>query len=78
MATCSFSKTIDIAEYLLEKGANVNASAKDRVTLLYLAASNGNLELVELLLNKGANIHARNTANYTPFYAACGSNLEVS
>src|SRR2546423_1616306 len=47
---------IDIAKYLLEKGADVNAVKTDGVTALHMAARNGNIEMMLLLLQGGATI----------------------
>ena len=45
----------EAASYLLQKGANVNAtSTTQHCSALHLAAGNGNRSLVELLLDHGA------------------------
>lgn len=44
----------EVASYLIEKGANVNAKDGFGMTSLMWASYNGNVELVKLLLEKGA------------------------
>ncbi len=56
----------DIAELLLEHGADVNAREENLWTALHLASFNGRLEVVEILLDRGADIHARNIDGRTP------------
>lgn len=57
MAACSCPSTcadpkdsFEIAKYLFEKGANVNAITRKRINALMFAASSGNLEIVKFLL----------------------------
>jgi ankyrin repeat protein len=57
---------IDIAKYLLEKGADVNAVKTDGVTALHMAARNGNIEMMMLLLQWGATINAVDAKGWTP------------
>jgi ankyrin repeat protein len=57
---------IDIAKYLLEKEADVNAVKTDGVTALHMAARNGNIEMMMLLLQWGATINAVDAKGWTP------------
>ncbi len=57
---------IDLARYLLEKGADVNAVKTDGVTALHIAARNGNSEMIRLLLQGGATINAVDARGWTP------------
>jgi len=61
MAVCSTSSQVDnqqglrdCAALLLERGENVNASQRQRITALMLASKYGRIGLVYLLLEKGA------------------------
>lgn len=55
----------DIAEILINAGADINSISIDGFTPLYLAARNGNLDIVKLLISKGA-IHIGCTDNDYP------------
>jgi ankyrin repeat protein len=56
----------DLATYLLDKGANVNAATKDGITALHMAAQNGNLDIMKLLLERGAKIDVVDSKGWTP------------
>ena len=51
-----------IADYLIRRGANVNADAGGGWTPLHLAAQRGHLETVKQLVAHGANVRARTSA----------------
>jgi ankyrin repeat protein len=57
---------MDVAKYLLEEGADVNAVKTDGVTPLHMAARNGNTEMTKLLLERGAKIDAIDAKGWTP------------
>ena len=68
----------DIAELLLNKGADVNAKTKTGMTPLMLATFGGNPFMVELLLNKGADISASDSKTNTAIsLAACRGHKEA-
>ncbi|HTY89458.1 MAG TPA: ankyrin repeat domain-containing protein, partial [Candidatus Acidoferrum sp.] len=56
----------NIAEALLQGGANVNATNEFGWTALHLAVSSGNQKLVELLLAHKADVNVRNNQGKTP------------
>ena len=58
-------------EYLLVKGANINAMNRYRWTPLHCAVKECSLPIVELLISKGANIEVRNNLNNQPIHIAC-------
>ena len=59
----------EVVVWLVENGADVNATCYNRFTPLHLAASFGNLEILKYLIEKRANIEA--PSNYgTPIQAA--------
>jgi ankyrin repeat protein/beta-lactamase regulating signal transducer with metallopeptidase domain len=60
----TFTAQRDIAEFLIAKGANVNAGA------LHYAAVHGHRELAELLLSKGAEVNAKGNGGRTPLHNA--------
>lgn len=55
----------DIAQLLIDRGADVNASHQDQYTALHAAAATGQVELAKLLLDRGADINARTAAGKT-------------
>jgi ankyrin repeat protein len=57
---------LDVAKYLLDKGADVNAVTTDGLTPLHMAAQNGNIEMTKLLLHRGAKINAPDAKGWTP------------
>ena len=59
-----------ISEYLIEKGADVNAKDGFQMTCLIWAASNGNIEMVKLLLKKGADKNAKTPEGMTALISA--------
>ena len=63
---------IDIASYLIERGADINLKDKDKASPLHNAAYLGNLEIVDLLLKKGAtSLNEGNFRGQTPLHFAC-------
>ena len=60
----------DVADYLLAKGANVNAKTSTGITPLHEAAQNGNKEITELLLGHTANVNALDNEGWTPMARA--------
>jgi len=57
---------LDIAKYLIEKGAMVNEWAQGKYRALHYAAIRGNYNIVELLLQKKANVNAKTMFGETP------------
>jgi len=60
----------DIAQELLERGADVNAKSKTGVTALMIAAAHNNPPMIGLLINAGADINAKNDQGKTAQDAA--------
>ncbi len=56
----------EIAQFLIEKGAEVNAKSRDGSTPLHSAAFLGHTEIAELLIQKGAEINPENYRGETP------------
>lgn len=57
-------------EFLVKKGADVNATTADQWTPLHLAAQNGRDQNVEALLKMGAYVNATDSIGQTPLYIA--------
>ena len=62
----------EAAKFLIEKGANVNASSNDGATALHGAAFFCRTETVKLLLSRGADVNAKNSREETPLDAVAG------
>ncbi|KAI0277642.1 ankyrin repeat-containing domain protein, partial [Russula aff. rugulosa BPL654] len=61
-----------VARLLLDHGADVNASDKNRFTPLHNAALYGKVEVVRVLLEHGADVGAETMAGETAFQLAHG------
>jgi len=64
----------DVALFLIERGADVNATDSGRYSPLHIAAENGNLRVVEALLARGADTHAVDSEDKTPLSRAAARN----
>ena len=68
----------DIAEFLLSRGAKVDAVDSGNETALHYAAFRGRDEIVKLLLAKGADPNARSKSLWTPLMsAACEGHANI-
>jgi len=63
-----------VVEFLLDKGAEVNARTVHGATALYHACYNGYLETARLLFDHGAILEAKNENNDTSLHCACCNN----
>jgi ankyrin repeat protein len=66
----SSTRPIEIAEMLVQRGANVNARDKDGMTALMIAASHDNAPAIGLLLQSGADAGAKNNRGQTALNVA--------
>jgi ankyrin repeat protein len=60
----------DIAELLIQSGADVNIRNLSEDTPLHTACYKGELDVVKLLIEHGADVNARNVKGQTPLYTA--------
>jgi len=51
---------LDIVEFLVNHGADINEKNNKNESSLHLSAQNGHLNLVEFLINHGADINQKN------------------
>lgn len=61
---------VEIAELLLQNGANVNQVDVSGLAALHHDASIGDTEVIKLLLRHGADIPQKDRKNYFPFFYA--------
>src|SRR6266702_2937545 len=69
----------DVAQWLLNIGADANAQRDDHTTPLHLAAANGHLEIIRTLLVHGVDVNAAATRdNRTPLHEASkGGHVDI-
>jgi len=60
----------NVAQLLLDRGADINARANNRWTPLHNAVDSGCIEVVRVLLEHGANVGAEDEQGRTPFTLA--------
>ena len=69
--TAAGFNSVDVLEYLISQGANVNAQGSCGCTPLHTASFyNPNVEILRYLVSQGADINATNKFNQTPLYQA--------
>jgi len=69
---------LEIARFLIEKGANVNFANRDGETSLHQAIGREQVELVKLLLEKGARTNTADVRKFMPLHkAAAAGNVEI-
>ncbi|GAP83599.2 putative NACHT and Ankyrin domain protein [Rosellinia necatrix] len=69
----------EVAQLLLDKGADTESKDKDGQTPLFWAARNGHKEVAQLLFDKGADIESKDKNGQTPlFWAARNGHKEVA
>jgi ankyrin repeat protein len=57
---------VEITEFLLSKGADVNVGTNDNSTPLHEVSKAGHLKLVELLIAEGSVINTKDNQDQTP------------
>jgi ankyrin repeat protein len=62
---------LEIAQYLLENGADIEARSYEGNTPLLFAAWEGQLEMIQFLIKKGADINSTNDMNWNALMQAC-------
>lgn len=67
---------MELAEYLIDKGADINRQDSIGRTFLHKAAEDGNLAAVKFLVEKGARLDVLDEWNHTPLHVA--ANIKVN
>ena len=75
----SWAGYADIARFLVQKGADVNATADGQWTALHWAAMKGHDDVVGILLQEGVRVNAKAEDGSTPLHwAARGGHFEIA
>ena len=67
------AQTKEIAELLINEGANINANGPSKSSPLSSAASDGNKEVAEFLIRQGANVNSIDILGATPLHEAASA-----
>ena len=59
---------VDIAQMLIDRGAEVSAQTKNGSTALHLASENGHVDLARMLIERGADVSAQKTNGWTALH----------
>jgi ankyrin repeat protein len=71
-------KHVEIATFLVKKGANLDKADKEGNTPLHIAAGYGHQALVSLLVNKGAQLQLLNDQRQTPLHLSAISGCKTA
>lgn len=66
----SYKGHTDVVEFLLQKGAQVNAQANCQASAMHYASECGHLEICSMLIDYGADVNIKNEYGMTPFIQA--------
>ena len=72
---CCIDNTVELAQILLEYGADLNARDIEGWTPLHAASATGNLLMINLLLDEGASLTAINLDDKMPVDVAADSDI---
>jgi ankyrin repeat protein len=75
----AYNNQVEVLNYLITKGADLNAVSNSGSTPMHGAAFYGHAEAARALIENGAEIDTKNNGGYTPFLSACaGGKLNVA
>ena len=72
---CCIDNTVELAEIILEHGAELNARDIEGWSPLHAASATGNLAMINLLLDEGASLVAINHDDKMPVDVACDGDI---
>jgi len=67
----------EVAEFLLNEGANINALERRKWTPLHTAVKSGKMEVAELLLDRGANVNSVDKKGRTPLSIVASDDYQI-
>jgi len=70
LSNAALAGQLEVVNFLVEQGANVNSQANDGNSPLHSAAFLGRLEIVQVLVQQGANVNIKNRKGETPLDTA--------
>ena len=73
---CCIDNTVELAQILLEYGADLNARDVEGWTPLHAASATGNLHMINLLLDEGASLTAINLDDKMPIDVAADADIK--
>ena len=68
---------LDIAQWLLNHGADVNAQGYYLRTALHTAAARGHLQPLEILIEHNPNVHLRTERGASPLHSTTGAHVDI-
>lgn len=79
LALASFFGHVELAEWLINRGANLDLAAKNQMQVapIHAAAGGKNLEIVRALVEAGADVNARQHGGFTALHAAAQDGNEA-
>lgn len=73
---CCIDNTVELAEVLVDHGADLNARDIEGWTPLHAASATGNVTMINLLLDNGASLVTINHDDKMPIDVACDSDIK--
>jgi ankyrin repeat protein len=64
---------LEIAQYLIDSGADVNAVDDQKETALFSAVKRDRVEIAQLLIDRGAKVNVKDSREFTPLIAAAAA-----
>ncbi len=74
-AACGRDSCLEVAQHLIELGADIHASTTEGFQPIHSAAASGEVEVLKLLISKGANIHQADGKGNLPIHYIAGGVL---